>query len=169
MIAWPRLSSREKMISAVVAAVMVALLVDLAIRSWNAVLADMDREEKRLRVQWEYSSRLLARSRTIDEGYSRLRSRFPGLFEEGQDPTRLMTELDGLAKEAGVQMNMIRPLQGDEAGLARIELALCGSWPQVMQFFRSAESPGHLFQFPIMSVHRQERSGMLDVSATAQK
>jgi hypothetical protein len=179
------LSLREKRIFSVVAGMLVIFLIDLAFRAWGAGLASIEREEKQLKVLWDYSSGLLARSPGIEEKYSTLRSRFPKFFEDDHDPTRAMAELDGLAKTAGVQVNMIRPQPSYEraerdgggvpapvrpAGtISRIEIALRGSWPQVMRFFQTVEDRDHLFQFSTVSVHRQERTGELEISATLQK
>jgi hypothetical protein len=177
MITFSLLSSREKKIFFVVAGMLVILLIDLAFRAWGAVLVSIKREETRLKAQWDYSSGFLARSRNIDERYSGLRSRFPKLFEDDQDPTRLMAELDEAAKASGVQVTMMRPTQPSEeskrndAGVAvsRFEMAFRGSWPQMMHFFQIVENRDHLFQFSSVSVHRQERTGELEISATVQK
>jgi hypothetical protein len=177
MIGCSWLSSRERKISAAVAGVSVVLLFDLAFRAWCAGLAGIEREEKSLKARWDYSSGLLARAVGIEEKHSGLRSRFLILFEDDQDPTRLMAELDEAAKAAGVQVTMMRPTQPSEgskrndAGVAvsRFEMAFRGSWPQLMRFFQTVENRDHLFQFPTVSVHRQERTGELEISATVQK
>jgi type II secretory pathway component PulM len=165
MIGLSRLSSREKKMFAVVAGAIVVVLIDLAFRSWGMALAGMEREEKRLRAQRDYAVGLLARSQNIEERYSGLRARFPTFFEDGRDPARLMAELDEVAKAAGVQVNMIRPAGSN----VRIEMALRGSWSQVMRFFQAVEDQEHLFQLSVMSVHLQKQTGELDVSLVAQK
>jgi hypothetical protein len=48
-------------------------------------------------------------------------------------------------------------------------MALRGSWPQVMRFLQAAESQEHLFQFPSVEVHHQERIEELEVAVVAQK
>jgi Tfp pilus assembly protein PilO len=166
---WSLLSARERTIFIVVTGVLVVLFFDFACRAWGAAIARVGREEQQLKKQWEYTSGLLARSQSIEERYNDIRSRFPGLFDGTMDRTRIMAELDEVARAAGIQVSMLKPVQGEAGGSSRIELALCGAWPQVLRFFRAAEGQERMFQFSEVSVHRQERTGELEVSAVAQK
>jgi len=151
------------------AGVLLVLLTDLAFRAWGAAFARLERQELQLKKEWDYTSALLARSRRIDENYAAVRIRYPGLFEGIGDRTRIMAELDGAARAVGVQVNTLRPVQGEFDGSTRIELALCGSWPQVMRFFQAAEGQEHMFQFLEVRVLRQEPTTGLAVTAVAQK
>jgi hypothetical protein len=163
------LSARERKIFFIVTGVLVVLIIDLAVRAWGVALERVGREEQRHKKQWDYASGILGRSRSIEARYTEIQSRYPGLFDGTVDRARIMAELDGVARVAGVQVSMIRPVQGETDSPSRIELALCGSWSQVMRFLRAAEGQEHMFQFSAVSVHRQERTGELAVSGVAQK
>ena len=129
-------------------------------------MAKTREEAEALRKEWAYSSAMLARSDSINAQYEEIALRYPWLLEKTADTAAVMSELDAMARSAGVQVDRIRPV---ENGQGRYELSLKGSWSAVMKFLREAEGDAGFFRFPQISFDRQDPSGELVVSAQAEK
>ena len=150
---WTLLSAREKKIAVAVAVIVGLVLVDLLGRAWSGVLAGLSAKEAALKKDWAYSSALIARGPSIEDRFAAMKSAYPRLFEEQKDMAKIMSELDDLAKVAGVQVNRIQPNHG-----GKIEMSLRGSWPQFAKFFQMSEDHEHLFRFSVVNIDRQEPS-----------
>jgi outer membrane murein-binding lipoprotein Lpp len=161
------LTSKEKKLFLIVGVVVSLLLLDGSIRVCQGMWAKMELQKAKLQKQWTYSSTILSRSASIEGQYNEVHARYPKLFEGSEDATRAMAELDNAAKAAGVQVDMIRPLQSEAEKPPRYEMSLRGSWPQVMKFLQGSEGLESLFDFPLVRIHRQDPSGELVVSAEA--
>ncbi|NTW98479.1 MAG: hypothetical protein HGB35_00785 [Geobacteraceae bacterium] len=166
MIKLNMISKREKYIFIAVAVVVSALVLDFGVQAWRKLADQSQARAKQLQQQWDYTSAMLNRSASIEANYNDVRSRYEKLFESN-DPTRAMADLDAVAKAAGIQVDMIRPVQGEKNN--RYELSLRGSWTQIMKFLQEAEGQTNLFEFPLVRIHRQEPSGELIVSAQAER
>jgi Tfp pilus assembly protein PilO len=162
-------SFKERRLFIVVAVVLGLLALDCGIRACRGAWMRMETQKAGLSRQWAYSSAILSRATSIESQYNEIQARYPKLFESAGDATRIMAELDSAAKAAGVQVDMIRPLQQEAEKSPRYEMSLRGSWPQVMAFLQEAESTERLFEFPTISIHRQDPSGELVVSAQAER
>lgn len=166
MIKFDLLSQREKTIFVLVAVMLAVLMIDGMARVYrqNQQAGQISTDKLRGRLDNTYA--VLNRAPEIEARYSSLQANYPKLFETS-DTTGLMSDLDSLAKAANVRVDMIRPLSGDKSG--RLELSFQGTWPQVMQFIRQAEGPSCMFSFPVLSVQRQDHTGLILVSAQAER
>ena len=169
MKSWGLLSPREKKIFISVALVIAVLLMDLMSRAWHGALSGLLAKEKAIKKEWIYSSTLIARGPAIDAHFSEIKFNNGRLFDDQKDTSKIMTELDGLAKAAGVQVNMIRPMMDANEDSARFEMTLKGSWSQMAKFFQAAEARESSFDFLDVSLHRQEISGELNATVIVQR
>ncbi|MBF0618722.1 MAG: hypothetical protein HQL19_00985 [Candidatus Omnitrophica bacterium] len=163
------LTSNEKKLFLAACVVVGLLITTIVVHSCMNFWSGMEKQKVELKQEWNYSSAILARASAIEEKDSFLRSRYPKLFENSSDTTRSMAELDSSAKAAGVQVDMIRPIQQVAKNSDRYEMSVRGSWVQFMKFLTDAESSAHIFEFSKISIHRQNPTGELLVSAEVER
>ena len=148
--------------------VMALLLIDAMFRLVNNSFMKMDAKTTSVAARWQYASAMMSRAASIEAQYSDILTHYPQLFEDAQDSVRAMGELDALAKGAGVQVEMIRPLTpSKDRNNLDYEMNLRGQWSQLMAFLKNAEGRKGLFRFSSFEVHRQDITGDLLVSAVA--
>ncbi len=166
MIPRKKFSKREKIILMGVVVVLMALTADFSIRIWQRSMTATQNKERELQQQWDYTQAMLKRSNLIEMNYKEVYVRYPKLFGSN-DVTRVMADLDAAAKVAGIQVDMLRPVQTEQT--TRYELSLRGSWVKIMKFLQTAEGTSYLFIFPSFTVTPQEPSGDLVVLAQVER
>ncbi|MEI8010912.1 MAG: hypothetical protein WCI27_00325 [Candidatus Omnitrophota bacterium] len=166
MIKIPLLSKREKKIVIGTVVVVLALAIDFGVRTWQKTIAVTEGQESKLEEQLEYARLMLKRSNVIEKNYTDVHARYPKLFGSN-DVTRVMADLDAATKAAGVQVDIIRPVQMEVS--TRYELSIRGSWPQILKFLQEAEGSANLFVFPFFTINPQLPSGELVVLAQVER
>ncbi|NTV29550.1 MAG: NAD-glutamate dehydrogenase [Candidatus Omnitrophica bacterium] len=166
-VAWAGLFGKKRVVWVGVAAFSLAVIVGAG--WWNGFRSDLLRRKAALQKEWERSRAVLSRADELERRGNELRVRYPALFSAPKEATAVMAELDALAREAGIAVDMLRPVPAEAPGGVRCELSMRGTWAGLMQFLREAEGPARLFTFSLLRIQRQEPTGELLVTAEAQK